>query len=482
MGLFSTTASTIGSSTKTQISSGVSQTLSQVKTQISGAESQAKSIGSNIVGNVTGGVTTAVGNVVSGVRSQAAKLESDVATTAAGYLKSAVSYVGSELSGFTSVFSSKETALASQINGFFKNTFSDTASPSTTTPNTQITDPVKTMLASGNPNVAAYKLTSGSGTPIQVSQRGTVTQPTGVSALSSTQTQTLQTRFNLDDLTNLPALADKIKTATGVQSVYQDLFDLPKNVVGAATTAVSSSISEVEQSIGTTVSSGVSSLIGTFLPDEVGGKSFTNVDGNGTISTTNTSVTAADVNAYTGIAKSLGCTTMGNYSSDSATSTTASLLVHATSTDGLTELTKAMMDCGVFASAKNDKNLSTTITALAGSQLPSTNLLLSYMKVPQILNTPDYTQAVLTDTATKKSDAAAITAAFATIGTTPVKVATVPDAMAGTAYPTMDMGLLANTNTDLLSGLFPKTKSHSVLAAVMQGQYVGTDSTGQLTI
>lgn len=476
------------------------------------AQTQAAKAGSSF-GQVLAQSKTAVSGAVSSAEQSVGGVVSSVETKAASLVSSAENAISSKVASFTSMFSGKASDFSKQLNGFFSSAFSDTSTSNSTTTNTVITDPVKTLLSSKNPATAGYRLTSGSGAPLQITQSGTVTQPDGTASLTSNQTQTLRNRFNLDDITNLPTTLGNLKNASGVSGVYTNLFDsvkgavssvksvevnirdkigsvvstgkgyvtAAKNIVPSAKQAWASTLSEVKSDYSSMLSD-IDTTASSFVQDFNGRRLFSSVNGTGSTGTTDPSVTLQDVNAMAASAKTLGCEGASNYTSDSAQTTAASLLVHQTSQAGLAELTKELMECGVTTGVKNDTTLTTLITSLGGKHLDITSDFLSYMEVPQTLNTPDYTKALLTDAALQASDSDQVKSVLSTIGTTPDKVITVKDSMSGTAYPTKDLGVLSNMDTGVISGLFSTGRNTSVLAAAMQGSYIGTDASGQLTV
>ena len=420
------------------------------------------SLGSG-VSSVSSGISSLVGSGVSKVGSTLAPIASE----ATDLLSSGEKYVGNEVASFTSVFSKNATALSGQIGGFFKDAFSDTTSASTTTLNTNVVDPVKSLLSTPKPSTSGFKFTSGSGKPVEVALNGTKSVANGTSTLTSTQTQTLKNRFNLDDLSNLPNQLSSNAKASGVTSTFTDLFstvsDAKSQVANGITTAESayatakSIPSQAKSQLNGLVNGLTGGEVTLFSGSSIGtdGSSFVSVnDATSTLYTKDSTVTADDINKLVSAAKNtVSCSTVGNVRSVNVDQTISSVLLNRASQMGLTGLVQQFMQCQSFASSKNDSTLTKIVSILGGSHPDTTNQLVSSMETPSTLNQQDYLSSVVTDPTLTSNDTADLNKLWAQIGVTPTSIYDTGSTAGGTT-PTYDLSLASQTQPSVLNSVF----------------------------
>lgn len=423
--------------------------------------------------------SSAVTSAIKSVTGAVSSVEKEAASLISSGEKYVESWISSGAHAFQSVFSGADTSLAKGINGLFGDTFKDTSTTASTTIKTDVSDPMKTLAETSNPNTSAFKLTTGTGTPVQVATNGTTSLAGSSSTLTSTQVDTLRNRFNLDDLSGLSkTISDGVKSS-GLSSVYSDLSGGLSSVQSGVTDAVSGAkgvttgiisdatnvVQDVEGTVGSwlggllgTPVTGLSSIIGTGSS----GTTFTAVDSENTaLSTTADSVSADWVNEIIAKAKSLGCTDLSQYYSDIVNSAFARSLMSLVSSAGLKELLEQLISCDSFSGAKDDTTLASIATSLGGSHPAVTNVLLGSMRNPSIVNTGTYTTDVLTTPSLTKNDIPDLTTLFSTINVDPKTVYSGSDTTAG--LPTYDLTAMSNTNTDVLNSAFGSTLFSDVL-------------------
>lgn len=477
----------LSSSLVANISKGVASTqgTSNVQSKQPSVLPKTSSKISGVIGSALG----QVGGAVSSVEKEASSL-----------LSSGEKYVenlfSSGAASFQSIFSGSSTSASKSANGLFTDTFKDTATPASTTVNTNVSDPVKTMMQSSNPNVSAYKMTTGSGVPVQVALSGDKTLADGSTTLTSTQVQTLRNRFQMDTIDTLGKSLNDQDKAAGVSSVYSSLFSssgsgssttilgkiantektVQTGLLTGATKVVTSVETDVGKVIGSivgSVDSGLSGLIG----DTSSGSTFSAVDANkGSITTKSNQVSEDFVNSIVENAKALGCTDLSQYFSDLKNTGVANALVSMVSSSGLVELLEQLFSCTAFSGTKNDTTLSTIATSLGGTQPAATNVLLSNMKNPSIVNTGSYLTDVVTTPSLNKSDTADLDTLFTTLQTDPKTVYSSGDTTAN--IPTYDIGLMSQTNSDVLDSFFGKG---SVYSSLLAGDVTPVSSNGTLS-
>lgn len=489
MGLLSTSAITnkvlnSGTAQKAQAIAGkvlpkTTATLAATENSVvNGVTSEA----SKLLSSATGTIKSAVTSIESG----ASNLLGSAEKTVGGYITSAEDAIGSEAASFTSLFSQSAQSVSKQINGLFSGVFSDTATQKSTTVPTVISDPVKSLMSESNPATTGYKLTTGSGKPVQVSVTGTTKLADGTSDLTSTQTQVLRNRFNLDDLTNLPSALTKLSNATGVSAVYSNLFGNSDgtSILQTAVKKVSGLEQEVVQGASSFLDGITGDVIGEFLPDtSVSSNSFSSVDNPQDIITTrDNQVTQDYIQKLTGGAKSLGCDSIPTYTSINVQTTLSGLLLNAASQSGLTDLVQKMLDCSSFFGAKNDGTLSKIVTSLGGSSPSTSNILISSMTMPTTLNQKAYTQSVVTDPNLTAADMPDLDGIFTKIKASP-KATFISDNSSATGnLPTYDLSLAAKTQTDVLDGIFGKSNAgRSVLSDFLSSTITPVSSNGELS-
>ena len=491
MGLLSTsgiTNSTVSTGTTNQAATIVGQLLPKTSATLTNSLTGAVSSASTSTGSVLSSVTGSIGSAVTSAKTAASGAVSKAESALSSLISPVTASVTSELASFTSTFSKEATSLSNQISSYFTGVFSDSTTAKTTSLKTGISDPVKTLLTTSNPSTAGYKFTTGSGTPTQIALGGTKSVANGTSSLTTTQTQTLMNRYNLDDLTGLTSSLTSSNKAAGVSSVYTNLF----SSLGSSETSVTSGLSKITSTATSVPTQAVSALSGVlddatlstvsdFVPTGTTGATYVSInDPTKTVYTKDATTTAANLNKISSAAKSLNCDVGGNYTSVDVSSTLSSVLLNAASQSGLTELVSAFLQCESFVNSKSDSTLTKIISTLGGSQPATSNVLISAMSAPSTLNQQSYTSSVLTDNTLTSADVADVTKIFDQIGATPSNTYLTSSS---DTVPTYDLSLAAQTQTPILNAAFPKTVTgNSVLSDFLNSTPTTVSSNGTLSI
>ena len=446
----------MGVLSNTSVSASNSQALNSV--------AKLQGVASTALPRAASTVTDAISGSVFGLEKNATALAGGALSSAATTLSPVAAYVTKGLNSAVSLFGKGADDLASGINNLFTSSFQDTVKPGAATVQTGISDPVSTLKSTLNPNTGMYTITSASLLPTQVANLGNAVLADGTPNLTGTQLGTLLDRYQFSSPSSIiPTLLSNKKTSA-VGSVYQNLFSTVATVASTAGSAyetyqtVSGQVSDLIATDGL-VALVPAALQSTVMGDISGGDTYfaTDVDGNviSTVSTTNTSATASLLNQINFAASVLGCTDSANYVSTNANNISYNSALVSAALYGLTNLLHDLVNCKLSAGSVAQGVLGTLFGHTAGSDLPTSSIILGAMAAPATANTEANQTAILTNPNLTSTDTTTVNVMFATLGgsasdyyNTPISTSDsssyVDLSKVGSSTPTFTNSLLGN--------------------------------------